>query len=186
MAENEKAKTETQKAKASKLKPAHAAAIVIIVAAVIGVFYITTVGAGSPTVVQNGDNVSVYYTGKFSNGTVFDSNVGRQTLNFTVGSGQLIKGFDNAVVGMSINQTKNITLTPSEAYGSINQSLIITVPKADFGNNSNVSIGMVVTTSSGARGLVTKLNTTNAIINFNNPLAGQTLLFQIRVVSIRK
>ena len=186
MAENEKAKTETQKAKASKLKPVHAVAIIIVVAVVIGAFYITTVGAGSPTVVQNGDNVSVYYTGKFSNGTVFDSNVGHQTLNFTVGSGQLIRGFNNAVVGMKINQTKNITLTPSEAYGPINQSLIITVPRTDFSNNPNVSVGMAVTTSSGARGLITKLNTTNATINFNNPLAGQTLIFQIRIVSIRK
>jgi FKBP-type peptidyl-prolyl cis-trans isomerase 2 len=175
---------ETKKEKHSKIKPVHVLAVVIILAAIIGVIYMATSNAATP-VVATGDNVSVYYTGTLVNGTVFDTNVGKEALNFTVGSGQLIQGFDQGVIGMKLNQTKTITLTANEAYGAVNPALIVTVPRSQFGNES-VSVGMAVSTSSGQQGLITALNATNATVDFNPPLAGQTLIFKITVVSIKK
>ncbi len=163
----------------------HLIAIVAVIAVIIiGVVYMATNGASAQTVAA-GDNISVYYTGTFTNGTVFDSNVGGQPLNFTVGRGQLIKGFDQGVVGMKLNQNKTLTLPPAEAYGEVNQSLIVAVPRSDFGNVS-VQVGGTVTTNAGRRGIITALNATTATVDFNPPLAGQTLIFQIKVVSIKK
>ncbi len=141
-----------------------------------------------PPVVAVGDNVSVYYTGTFPNGTIFDSNVGRQPLQFTAGSRQLIRGFDQAVVGMKLDQTKNITLTPDQAYGQYNASLIVSIPRSTF-KNQTPTLGMTVVQVSGnlqRRGLIILLNATNVTVNFNPPLAGQTLIFQIKVVQIQK
>ena len=168
-----------------RLRTVHAVALVAAIALIIGVIYMAT-SSSAAQVVAAGDNISVYYTGTFQNGTVFDSNVGKQPLNFTVGSGQLIKGFDQGVVGMKLNETKIITLPPAEAYGEVNQSLIVTVPKSQFGNNSNVSVGMTVTTQQGAQGRVTAINGSNVIVDFNSPMAGKTLVFQIKVVAIKK
>ena len=66
--------------------------------------------ASNPPVVAKGDNISVYYTGRLVNGTVFDTNVGKEPLNFTVGAGQMIVGFDQGVIGMKLNQNKTITI----------------------------------------------------------------------------
>lgn len=152
----------------------------------IGVIYMamSSSGAAAQTVAA-GDNISVYYTGTFQNGTVFDSNVGKQPLNFTVGSGELIKGFDEGVIGMKVNQTKNITLTPEEGYGLVNQSLIISVPKSVFGNQT-ISVGMQISNRNGQHGTVTEVNATNVTVDFNNPMAGKTLIFEIKVVAINK
>ncbi|MCW6160251.1 MAG: peptidylprolyl isomerase [Candidatus Micrarchaeales archaeon] len=174
------------KRKEGGFKPAYAVAIAITAIAIIGLVYMTTnSGAASGPVVAVGDNISVYYTGTYTNGTVFDSNAGKTPLNFTVGSGQLIKGFDDAVIGMKLNETKTVTIPANEAYGEVNQSLIVTVPKRDFGNQT-VTVGMMISTSRGAQGRVTAVNATNVTVDFNSPLAGQTLVFKITVVSIKK
>jgi FKBP-type peptidyl-prolyl cis-trans isomerase 2 len=162
----------------------YAMVAVIIIGAILGVVYMTTNG-NAANIVTVGDNVSVYYTGKFTNNTIFDSNVGGEPLNFTVGSGEMISGFDNAVIGMKVGETKNITLTPQEAYGEVNQSLIYELPLSDFGNHS-VSVGMSIKTTSGAQGLITSVNSTTATVDFNPPLAGKTLIFEIKVAAIRK
>ncbi len=177
---------EEAKKKESGFKPAYAIAMAIAAIAIIGLVYMATnSGAASGPVVTIGDNISVYYTGTYTNGTVFDSNAGKAPLNFTVGSGQLIKGFDDAVVGMKLNETKTVTIPANEAYGEANQSLIVAVPRSDF-NNQTVTIGMIVSTSRGAQGRVTAVNATNVTVDFNSPLAGQTLVFKITVVSIKK
>ena len=169
-----------------KMKAMHIGiAAVLAVAIVLGLVYMATNSNAAAPVVAVGDKISVYYTGTFQNGTVFDSNFGKKPLNFTVGSGELIKGFDQGVVGMQLNQTKNITVTPEEGYGLVNQSLIVVVPISVFGNRS-VSIGTAVTAPSGQSGIVTAVNATNATVDFNPPLAGKTLLFEIKVVAIQK
>lgn len=176
---------EKEKRKGFAIKPTYLIVIVAAIAVIIiGVVYMATNNASAQTVAV-GDNISVYYTGTFTNGTVFDSNVGGRPLNFTVGAGQLIKGFDNGVVGMRLNQSKTLTLPPGEAYGEVNQSLIVAVPRSDFGNTS-VQVGGAVTTNAGRRGIITALSATTATVDFNPPLAGQTLIFQVRVVSIKK
>jgi peptidylprolyl isomerase len=175
--------TDAVKPKGFKLKPLHIALLVIVIGAIIGGIYVAT-GVAQP-VVAAGDNVSVYYTGKFTNGTVFDTNVGQQPFNFTAGAGQVIPGFDQGVIGMKVGETRNITIAPAEGYGEINQSLIVTVPSSQFGNQS-VQVGMVFTTSTGQEGKVTAVGSNTVTVDFNPPLAGQTLLFQIEVISIKK
>ena len=173
--------------KKTSRKPLYILLAVILVAAIIGVAYMVTSNSGAP-VVATGDTVQVYYTGTLVNGTVFDSNVGKEPLNFTVGSGQLIKGFDQGVVGMKLNETKTITIPANEAYGPVNPNLIVHVPLKDF-NNQTVNVGMIVRESSNGhqmQGTVTAVNSTNATVDFNSPLAGQTLIFRIKVVSIKK
>lgn len=169
-----------------KIGTIHIVGIVVAVV-VMGVLYVALSGASSP-VVETGDTISVYYTGKLTNGTVFDTNVGKEPLNFTVGSGELIKGFDQGVVGMKLNENKTITIPANEAYGPVNPALIMQVPRSAFGNQS-VQKGMVVTQNSNgqeAQGTVTAVNSTNVTVDFNPPLAGQTLIFTIKVVSISK
>jgi len=161
---------------------------VIAVLAIIGIAYIAVSNSAAQVVVP-GDNVSVYYTGALVNGTVFDTNVGRQPFQFTVGANEVIPGFDNAVIGMRLNQTKNVTIPVNEAYGPVSQELIINVPLTSFGNHT-VQVGMEFseTLPSGQQmtGVVTSVNAENATLNFNPPLAGKILVFKIKVVGIKK
>lgn len=146
-------------------------------------------GASGPTVAI-GDTVRVNYTGSFTNGTIFGSSAGSGPLNFTVGAGQVISGFNNAVIGMKVGETKNITLPANEAYGEINPDLIVSVPRSSFGNTSNsISVGMQVTESSNGQeipGVVTAFNSTNVTVDFNPALAGKTLVFKITILGIEK
>ena len=141
-------------------------------------------------IVAAGDTINVSYTGTFTNGTVFDSNVGKQPLVFTVGSGQLIKGFDSGVVGMRVNQEKTITVPANDAYGAINPALFVAVSTdlPAFANQTP-KVGMIMRRSVNGQvqqGVVTAVNATNVTIDFNPPLAGQILIFKIKVLAIKK
>ncbi len=164
--------------------------VVLIAAVIVVAAYFTFVYASIPEVVKAGDNVQVYYTGAFTNGTVFDSNVGGQPLNFTAGANEVIPGFDQAVIGMKLNETKNVTVPTDEAYGPVNPNLIVSFPINAFGNQT-VKVGMVFTETSRINGrqfsgVVTAVNATNATLDFNPRLAGHTLVFTIKVVGIQK
>ena len=174
-------------ATSAKAKNKNIKLIAGIVIAIIIVSLAIMLNNNSQTVAA-GENVSVYYTGTFPNGTVFNTNVGGTILNFTAGSNQLIPGFSDAVIGMKIGQNKTITLPPSEAYGYVNQSLIQDIPLNAFGSNavSSLKVGMIVSTQTGIKGIVVGLNNTIATVNFNLPLAGKTLIFNIKLVSINK
>ncbi len=164
----------------------YAVAAIAIIAIVAGSVYYFTAGSLS---VQNGDNVSLYYTGRLQNGTIFGSNVGGQPLVFTVGANQVIPGFNNGIMGMHVNQTRQLVIPPNQAYGEINSSLIITVPIAEFGNHTvkvGEGIGQTLPNGGQLQGVITAINSTNAIIDFNPPLAGRTLIFNVTIVSIRK
>lgn len=154
------------------------AAIVVLII----LFYLVTHSNGA-IAVKSGDNVTVFYSLWLSNGTLVQSNFNSTPFSFIAGSSQVIKGFNDAVMGMKEGQTKNVTLLPSEAYGNVNDSLIITVPRTDFGNNS-ISVGEHVSSENGASGVITALNSTKVTINLNPPLAGKTLIFEIKVVKI--
>lgn len=169
-----------------KLKVVHIVFAMVILGVIFILMYLIVSNTGpTVTVVKNGDNVSVFYTLSSINGTVIQSNFGAKPLSFVVGSGQMISGFNNAVIGMKVGQVKNVTLPPSEAYGNVNSSLIISVPITVFGNQT-VSDGMAVTSSYGQRGVITAVNSTSVTVDFNPPLAGQTLVFEIKVASIQK
>lgn len=166
-------------------KNAYIAAAVAIVA-VAAIVLILSTGVFSPAVAA-GDNVSVYYTGSFTNGTIFSSNVGGSPISFIAGSTQLIPGFSNAVIGMKKGQNKTVTLPPDEAYGPVNASLFINVPVSRFSNRSNLSVGRIVTSvinGTTVEGIITGSNSSNVIVDLNPPLAGKTLVFSIKVVKI--
>lgn len=161
---------------------------------------VSTSNASKPNgaFVKRGDVVSVDYVGTLEDGSVFDTNVeieavkgglalrdSYEPLSFTVGGGQMIAGFDNAVIGMKINETKTITLPPEQAYGQQDSSRVIAVPLSNIQSDGrNVTIGGFVYTPSGARGKISGINGTDALIDFNHPLAGKTLIFKIIVRGI--
>ncbi len=150
--------------------------------------------------VKTGDSVSVDYTGWFDNGTVFDTSspdVARQAgiynenmtygpLMFTVGSGEVIQGFDNAVVGLKVNESRNITLPPAEAYGEYDPSLIQPVPMDTF-TEYNITPHVNDTLYYGIQPVTVYSipNNTTVMIDFNHPMAGKTLHFMLTVRAIQ-
>ena len=134
--------------------------------------------------VEAGDNISVEYKGTLADGTQFDASTGRGPLEFTAGAGQMIKGFDNAVIGMALNEEKTITLQPAEAYGEASQAKIVEMPKENIQDANLLEVGMSVTSSQGINGIVKAIKANSIVIDFNHQLAGKTLTFWIKVVSI--
>jgi peptidylprolyl isomerase len=177
---------ETEQKVGRKIRPLYILIAAIVVIAAVGIIYFVVNASGQ--VVAVGDTVNVTYTGSFVNGTVFNSNVGGQPLKFTVGSGELIKGFDQGVIGMRLNEQKTITIPVNEAYGPVNPALILEIPSNTFGNQT-VNVGMNITSSENGqevRGVVIAVNKTVVIADFNPLLAGKTLVFEIKVLSIHK
>jgi len=147
----------------------------------------------------NGDTVGVYYTGKLTSGKVFDTNVKEEAakaglparpsyplLTFTVGARQMISGFDTAVVGMKEGEEKTVTLAPDQAYGARREDAIISVPLDKIGNSSGIKVGSLLYAQNGATGKVTAVANGNATVDFNHELAGETLIFTIKMVNITK
>ena len=134
--------------------------------------------------VKAGDHVAVNYVGKLTDGNVFDSSEGRSPLEFDVGAGQMIAGFDTAVVGMKVGDTKTVQIPPAQAYGAYDPNKVITVDANQFPDFNKVTLGASIQTSTGYTGKVTKKTDTNVVIDFNHELAGKTLIFVITLVSL--
>ncbi len=139
--------------------------------------------------VEAGNNISVHYVGTFTDGEKFDSSRDRgQTLSFEAGSGQMIAGFDAAVVGMSVGETKTITLEPEDAYGPRDENAIQEVPRANFPEGFNLIEGATVSgQDQDNRPMIAKIisfNDESVNLDFNHPLAGKQLNFEIELVSI--
>lgn len=139
--------------------------------------------------VEKGNNVKVHYTGTLTDGEKFDSSYDRgETLNFTVGSGQMIQGFDDAVLGMEVGETKNITISPDMAYGDRYDEAIQSVGRENFPSDFQVEIGGMVQGST-AEGMpiqatIVGEDEENIILDMNHPLAGKELNFKIELVEI--
>ncbi len=179
---------ETQR-KPIKIKGKHVAYVIsAVVVITVLVYFVPNLIKSTPSgVVSAGDNVSVFYTGSFTNGTVFQSNFNSTPFSFIAGSNQTISGFSNAVIGMRVGQIKTVTLPPSEAYGQINPSAIVTVNRSEFGNSSaSLKIGELVGDTAGQTGKIIAINSTSVTVDFNPPLAGDTLVFKIEVAKINK
>ncbi len=139
--------------------------------------------------VQNGQNVSVHYVGTLEDGTKFDSSHDRgETLNFQVGSGQMITGFDKAVVGMQVGEKKSITLAPSDAYGDTDPNAVTDIPKSNFDPSFEPVVGhTVVGQNEMGQQMMAKIeaiNESSLTLDFNHPLAGKNLSFDIELVGI--
>jgi peptidylprolyl isomerase len=137
--------------------------------------------------IQNGDTVSVNYVGRLEDGTVFDSSLveGREPLKVTLGKGQLIKGFENGLIEMSVGDKKTIVLDPSDAYGEIIPEAIIDVPLENL--PPNIEVGQALQ-GQGPQGpfivTVVELNETTAKLDHNHPMAGKKLTFDLEIVSV--
>ena len=138
--------------------------------------------------VKKGDKIKVDYTGSLDNGTVFDTSEGKQPLEFEVGAGKIIKGFDNAVIGMEKDQEKEIKLKPEEAYGNPNPELVKKIPKTVLPKEQEPKAGMMILmkTKEGQQipARITEVADADITIDLNHPLAGKNLNFKIKVVDI--
>jgi peptidylprolyl isomerase len=158
--------------------------MVVLVAGCIGSNSTTTTTIAGNAVAAIGDSVAVDYTGMLENGTVFDTSIGNTPLEFVVGAGQMIKGFDDAVIGMKVGEEKTVQLEPDEAYGEYNESLIIDLPKSSV--PEDVVEGDILYSSSGIAVSVLAVGDENVTVDFNHPLAGKTLIFNITMLEIMK
>jgi len=144
----------------------------------------------NPFVAKTGDTVNVFYTGTLDDSSVFDTNVNATTpLTFTVGKGMVIPGFDEAVVGMAVNDVKTVRIPSEKAYGSYNSSLVQTLNRSAFPANMTPVVGQfysVRRATDGAERLVKIINVTQSTITLdaNHELAGQNLTFSIRLAGI--
>jgi FKBP-type peptidyl-prolyl cis-trans isomerase 2 len=152
--------------------------------------------ADSEKTIVSGDTISVDYVGELDDGTVFDTSVKEaaveagiyneqreyEPLTFTVGAGQMIKGFDEGVVGMKVGEEKTLTIPPEEAYGEYSEELARKLPveAVDFAPE----VGMQLATDTGLRGTITEVDEEGFLIDFNHMLAGKTLTFKVMLVSV--
>ncbi|HCY90056.1 MAG TPA: peptidylprolyl isomerase [Chitinophagaceae bacterium] len=138
--------------------------------------------------VKSGDVVKVHYTGKLTNGEQFDSSVGREPLEFTVGAGQMIKGFDDALPGMIVGDKKTISIQPEDAYGQRSEEAIIPFPLENVPPDMKLESGMMLTLSNqqGQPVPVVVIEVTEDVVmlDANHFLAGKELVFDIELVEI--
>jgi len=137
---------------------------------------------------KTGDVVKVHYTGKLTSGEQFDSSVGREPLEFTVGAGQMIKGFDLALPGMAIGEKKTINIAPADGYGERSEEAIIPFPKENVPADMKLEPGMTLTLSNQMGQpvpvIVVEVQEAVIILDANHFLAGQELIFDIELVEI--
>ena len=137
---------------------------------------------------KDGDTVKVHYTGKLENGTVFDTSKDSQPLEFAVGSGKIIPGFEKAIIGMGVGDAKSITVPPEEAYGPSRKELIVDIKKTDLPEDITPAIGkqLQVQQKDGnpIEITITDMDEDTVTLDANHPLAGNTLLFEVELVEI--
>ncbi len=145
-----------------------------------------------PTIAANGNLVSVEYTGKLDNGEEFDNSSKNGPIQFIVGTGQVIKGFDTAVLGMKAGEEKSFKLAKNEAYGDVNPELMHKVPvdklPADIKTQAKVDGFIVLQAPTGQQipAKIASIDNETLTLDLNHPLAGKNLNFKIKVVDINE
>lgn len=137
--------------------------------------------------IKDGDTIKIDYTGTLDDGTVFDSSENHdEALEFTVGAGQVIPGFEEAVIGMEIGEEKKFRVEACEAYGEVNPALTQTVPSSLLQADEEITEGMMIMvgTADGQQmpAKITEVTDENITLDMNHPLAGKALTFSIKVV----
>jgi FKBP-type peptidyl-prolyl cis-trans isomerase 2 len=137
---------------------------------------------------KKGDKVKVHYHGKLTSGETFDSSAGREPLEFEIGSGSVIKGFDEGVSGMKVGEKKTINIPVDEAYGQRSEDMLIEFPKDRFPKDMEIKEGMQLMMSNGTGQnipvIVTEVKDDGVILDANHPLAGEDLIFDIELIEI--
>lgn len=138
---------------------------------------------------KSGDTVRVHYHGTLTDGSVFDSSRERDPLEFTVGSGQVIKGFDTAVAGMAVGDTKTVHIPVAEAYGERRDEMMMEFPLSDFPADVKPEPGLELHMSDDQGHVfpvvVREVRENTAMLDANHPLAGQDLTFELELVSVQ-
>ncbi|HEX8317443.1 peptidylprolyl isomerase [Longimicrobium sp.] len=137
---------------------------------------------------KRGDTVRVHYKGTLDDGSVFDSSEGRDPLEFTIGGGQVIAGFDQGVTGMSPGDERTINIPSSDAYGEVRAELLLRVPREQFPPDVTPEVGQQLQMSDGQQTfIVTVRDVANdaVLLDANHPLAGKALTFELTLVDIR-
>ena len=137
--------------------------------------------------IKKGDKIKVEYEGRFEDGEVFDASSRHdKPLEFEAGAGMVVKGFDDAVIGMEVGEEKTVTLKPEEAYGEKHPNAIQTVPKDKFPAEAKegMMIGVPLPNGQQIPAKITKIDDKEVTIDMNHPMAGKTLVFKIKIVEI--
>jgi peptidylprolyl isomerase len=138
---------------------------------------------------QAGDTVKVHYKGTLSDGQLFDSSAGRDPLAFQLGSGQVIKGFDDGVAGMEIGDKKTINIPYSDAYGPVNEELLINFERSQIPSDIPLETGITLNMHQEGNGqvvpvVIKEVADEYVILDANHPLAGKDLTFELELVGI--
>ncbi|MEA5076762.1 MAG: peptidylprolyl isomerase [Coriobacteriia bacterium] len=136
---------------------------------------------------QNGDTVRVHYTGTLADGTEFDTSRGRDPISFTLGDGDVIPGFETAVAELEVGQSATVTIPAAEAYGDRNEDALQQFPIEAFGESvPQVGWGVELQNPQGQRvnAMVVEIGDETVTLDFNHPLAGQDLTFDLELVQI--
>lgn len=136
--------------------------------------------------IENGKNVTVHYTGRLTDGQTFDSSIGRDPLKFKVGSGQIIKGFESAIIGKNVGDKVTVNIQPDDAYGQVREDLFVKINKNQVPDNVEVGQALQANSSEGqvVNVTVTEVNESHIVVNGNHPLAGMELTFDIEILEV--
>ena len=138
--------------------------------------------------VPNGNTIRVHYTGTLTDGTQFDSSEGRDPLEFVVGSGMVIPGFDKGVVGMEIGETRTLEIPAKDAYGPRSDDMTVAIPRSEFGSDFTAEIGeqLLIQLSDGHQipVTITQIDDKTVTLDANHKLAGKDLIFTVTLVEI--
>ena len=141
------------------------------------------------SIAKTGDQVAVHYTGKHTDGSIFDSSVGSNPLEFQLGSGMVIKGFDDGVTGMAIGEKKTITIPAAEAYGEHSPENTLTIERNQIPTHIPVELGVTLNMHQDGGHVievtVTDLTDTHVTLDANHPMAGKDLTFELELVAIK-
>jgi peptidylprolyl isomerase len=137
---------------------------------------------------EKGNTVKVHYTGMLEDGTVFDTSMNREALEVTLGSGTVIRGFEDALVGMSVGETKELKIAPADAYGPRREELVIQVEKTEFPPHITPREGMELNLKGPDEevipAVIAEVSEESVTIDANHPLAGKALTFHIELAEI--
>ena len=137
---------------------------------------------------KSGDTVKVHYTGRLGNGRVFDSSANREALEFTIGAGQVIRGFDELVLGMNPGESRTQTIAAEQAYGPHRQEMEVEVPREEIPPKMNPKVGHQYQIQAGAgqpiRVRIIRVSEKSVTMDGNHPLAGQALIFEVELLEI--